>query len=100
MGADSFCVTEQGKTAAEAFRLAVELAEQSYGCCGYTGSIAEKSSFVLIKVDGCPETFLREFHDCPENFPRFIKRYEDKFGPALCVKSGEGSWTFFGLASS
>ena len=100
MGALSFCTTENGKTAREAFLLAVGLAEQYFGCCGYTGSIAEKDSFRVIKVDGCPKEFLREFFECPEKFPQFIEAYEDKFGPALCVESGKNEWTFFGTAAS
>ena len=49
MGATTFDHAVIGKfeNAREAFKKAIEEAEYSYGHDGYTGSIAEKESFVL-----------------------------------------------------
>jgi hypothetical protein len=48
MGASEFITTATGRTAEEAFRAAREDALYEYGHRGYTGSVAEKSHFVMI----------------------------------------------------
>ena len=48
MGAREFKTMASGVTATEAFRTAIEDALHKYGHAGYTGSIAEKDSFVMI----------------------------------------------------
>ncbi|MBD3262054.1 MAG: hypothetical protein GF334_10390 [Candidatus Altiarchaeales archaeon] len=48
MGADTFFVRVKGKTARDAFREAVEDARHWSGHGGYTGTIAEKSDYVMI----------------------------------------------------
>lgn len=48
-GAQDFWTVGVGKTADEAFHAAVEKAGYEHGHGGYTGSIAEKDRFVLIK---------------------------------------------------
>jgi len=50
MGGTTFSHSAKGKTAQEAFQNAVEEARWEYGNSGYTGSIAEKHSFVMIKL--------------------------------------------------
>jgi hypothetical protein len=50
MGANSFWAEATGRTADEAFRCAVEQARYEYGHRGYTGSIAEKHEFALLRV--------------------------------------------------
>lgn len=50
MGANEFKTVSFGKTAAAAFEQAVLDAKHEYGHGGYTGSIAEKRSFVEVKV--------------------------------------------------
>ena len=58
MGAEVFESYAQGATAAEAFHNAVNEAQYLHGHGGYTGTIAEKSSFVLIDFLGvAPEHF-------------------------------------------
>lgn len=47
MGADNFENEVWGKTAEEAFAKVVERAEWNYGHAGYTGTIAEKTSFII-----------------------------------------------------
>lgn len=49
MGATTFMIASKGKTAAAAFDAAVERAKWEHGHGGYTGTIAEKHSFVAIK---------------------------------------------------
>lgn len=96
MGAAEFAVRVRGKTANEAFISVVENAQWQYGHGGYTGTIAEKSSFVLLHPPGGenPRTFAERL--LREDDPRV----SDKWGPAGCVKTGPEEWLFFGLASS
>ena len=54
MGTDSFITTGSGRTAREAFDAAREDARDEYGHGGYTGSVAEKASMLLITDDGAP----------------------------------------------
>jgi hypothetical protein len=95
MGACDFYVKAKGKNIQEAFNKAVEDAAWEYGHGGYTGSIAEKSSYVLIPYTGKDperhaERLMRERD----------KRVDDKWGPAGAIKIGKGEWLFFGMASS
>lgn len=48
MGADEFVIMASGRTAAAAFNSAVREAKYENGHGGYTGTIAEKHSFVMI----------------------------------------------------
>lgn len=50
MGATDFSTYGFGRDAREAFRKAVEDAQWEYGHGGYTGTIAEKPSYVLVKL--------------------------------------------------
>ena len=96
MGAEVFFTSANGKTAKEAFNSAVEQAQYDYGHAGYTGSIAEKISFVVIP--------LPEGKNAGEYADYLIdncdKRVDDKWGPAGCIKTGENEYLFFGWASS
>jgi hypothetical protein len=51
MGATTFGVVVKAKTAEAAFRIAVEGAQYQRGHGGYTGTIAEKGSFITITPD-------------------------------------------------
>lgn len=104
MGADVFFVKSEGLDAAEAFTNAVEDALCIYGSRGYTGSIAEKKSFVMIEVPEGedPVKFARGL--ILEDDPRVC----DKWGDAGCIRLGkslkkgslEDVFIFFGLAPS
>lgn len=94
MGGCDFSVISKGKTAKEAFNSAREEALYENGHGGYTGTIAEKSGFIMVTVPTGKDP--REFAQSLEN----DRRYNDKFGPALCVKLAEGEYMFFGVASS
>jgi hypothetical protein len=50
MGAEQFFQVESGKNAREAFNRAVEQACWEHGHGGYSGTLAEKHSFVEIRV--------------------------------------------------
>lgn len=110
MGACDFSARATGKDAKEAFRTAVDEARYEYGHGGYTGSIAEKSSFILVERPKGKKlkTFLEEVYKS--------ERFDDKWGPAGCVDitlaekkrykergmkwpRGQKCFEFFGVAS-
>ena len=95
MGAEVFYTKSTGKTNQHAFKNAVDDAHYAHGHNGYTGSIAEKSSFVMIDLpDGKkPEQYANELIDADD--PRII----DKWGPAGCFYLGKKEYFFFGWAS-
>ena len=96
MGGCTFGDLGRGKTAQEAFDDAHGQACYDYGHAGYTGTLAEKSSFVEID---CPEGVTPEDYGeqlIDDNDPRI----DDKWGPAGCIKVEEGKYYFFGWASS
>lgn len=108
MGASQFQEVATGRDAREAFSKAVSEALYMNGHGGYTGSIAEKDSFVTITVP--PRTDLNQFiratwdvtyaHDRkgtekalrkvrPALRPAVASAAEhavDKWGPAVCVE--------------
>jgi hypothetical protein len=102
MGAQGFEVRIVGQTAAQAFRLAVDSARYEHGHGGYTGTIAEKHSFVVVSPPvtmPAARALVRAMEDADD------PRYLDKWGPACCVPlvTDEGApagWLFFGIASS
>ena len=102
MGAQRFQEVEFGKTPEAAFAAAVEKARYEYGARGYTGSLAEKTSFRVIDLPGRLD--LRKFlgllgeHDgteeslkkIPENYRGYVESafscYDDKWGNAIAVQ--------------
>lgn len=100
MGAQDFVTIAQGDDVGEAFSAAVDEAAHEYGHGGYTGTIAEKDSYVRIcELDGLDQGAaidaaykLMAYDDEP--------RVADKWGPAGASKLADGSWMFFGLAAS
>ena len=95
MGASEFGVYGTGKTAAEAFRNAVEEADAEFGHRqGYSGTINSKRSFKEVSVPSGKDlsTFLQELADDDNHFS------QDKYGPAGCVKVSDDQWFFFGIA--
>jgi hypothetical protein len=109
MGAEWFQTEARGATAKEAFTGAVERAQHERGHSGYSGTIAEKhEGFIEVTVD--PSMRVAEFvkavynaiGDSPANsyVAKALDIADNKWGPAACVKLGEGRWGFFGFASS
>jgi hypothetical protein len=96
MGAEVFYTKSFGKTNQQAFKDAVEDAYYQFGHDGYTGSIAEKDSFVMINLpEGKdPEKYADELIDAED------PRIDDKWGPAGCFYLGKNEYFFFGWASS
>jgi hypothetical protein len=94
MGAEEFYTEAGGHSAKAAFAAAQEDARYEYGHGGYTGSIAEKSSFRLVEPN-MAETPA----ECIERHIR-AETFDDKWGPAGCVKLADHRWAFWGWASS
>lgn len=96
MGADVFMVQASGNTPREAFNQACEDAFYMHGHGGYSGTIAEKDSYVLIPLpeDKDPMEYADELIDNED------RRVDDKWGPAGCIKIEDGQYLFFGWASS
>jgi hypothetical protein len=102
MGATEFTCVGNGKTAKEAFDAAVEDAAYDCGHGGYTGTIAEKDTFVMCSS----EVFASQqeaFDFADKLLSDGDKRVDDKWGPAGCVafknKHDKVSYIFFGWAS-
>jgi hypothetical protein len=114
MGAANFQTTGQGKTPAEAFYAAREHAAWESGHGGYTGTIAEKSEFVLAakparmsaaRLVEAIETFPQAWYgEEPKAFAkraakwtakygahratieRLARIYEEKWGPCVAIE--------------
>ena len=108
MGGCDFTHIETGRDASEAFDRAVQSAQYEYGHGGYTGTIAEKPSYVLIRLPKrvTAAKFLRWVEDAPlssafdgghdglKKIPeqhrdlvrRALKIYDDKWGAALALE--------------
>ncbi|WP_309117056.1 hypothetical protein [Saccharothrix sp.] len=86
MGAEPFITYAEGTDADVAFRAAVEQAQHDYGHGGYTGTIAEKTAFVVIgepmSEDDARELANRLSHN--------DDRIQDKRGPAGAIAVSGG----------
>lgn len=124
MGAETFICFEYGNTAKEAFNTA----KREYYCPGgYSGTIAEKTSFIMIDLDDEVNRLLKEIeaddslkYSDRKQFKNNLKsnkiiyrvravvdlmldgdpRVDDKWGPAGCIKVSKDRYCFFGWASS
>lgn len=96
MGACDFRCRESGASAKQAFAKAVTRARYDHGHAGYSGTIAEKSSFVEIPVPAG----LDPAQYADQLLVDGDARVDDKWGPAGCIKVGDREWMFFGWASS
>lgn len=100
MGAAVFENVVSAKNAKEAFYNAVEDACYEYGRNGYTGTIAEKENFVMIKCPEGEDPFEYSYHLIEKEDPRI----DDKWGPAGCIElpgndTEQKRFLFFGWAS-
>jgi hypothetical protein len=98
MGAETFDCTFAGVDAKEAYQEAVKDAQYWHGHAGYTGTIAEKSGYVMItntkmSADDAEELGAQLIESCDD-------RIDDKWGPAGCIPLEDGRYYFFGWASS
>ena len=96
MGAEQFMVRASGESMRDAFKEAVEDALYDNGHSGYSGSIAEKSSFVAIPIPKGekPVALANKLLDEDDS------RISDKWGDAGGIDCGDGTYIFFGWASS
>lgn len=97
MGADQFVERVKANDANTAFQTAVTSAQYEHGHGGYTGTIAEKDSFVMLPA--CPAGID------PEDYAELLlakegTTYDDKWGPAGCFQVGPEEFCFIGWASS
>jgi len=105
MGATNFECVAAGKTAKKAFETAVKAAQHEHGHSGYTGTIAEKTKFVMISVPGLSDIKNKElqrktaFDFAYSLIDNCDPRVDDKWGPAGCIDLFDGSFLFFGIAS-
>ena len=99
MGGAWFAEASTGKTAREAFDNAVEEAQYEHGHGGYTGTIAEKTRFVMV---GTVATLKEAYELADKLCDDDDARVSDKWGPAGCiaVTSFPNTWVFCGWASS
>lgn len=100
MAASAFFTRGWGRDAREAFRAAVEAARREYGREGYTGTIAEKTSVVLM---GEAQTWDAAERAARRMIDQNDRRIDDRCGPAGAIRvgrpDGRGCWLFFGWAS-
>jgi len=102
MGAEYYCIEVDGKSAQSAFRKAHQEAIAAYGNSGYTGTLAEKGDYVMVKTKH-PVKNRKDFIDGEIKYgPDWLSNNEwaDKWGPSGCVKTTNGTYIFFGWASS
>src|SRR3569832_1555833 len=101
MGAAEFWKSESGKTAEEAFLIAVAKAKYDYGHRGYSGTLAEKREFrmELPRPGETPEECVKRCRNDSNHWS------QNKWGPAACVDVGPDPqnpglriFYFFGLA--
>lgn len=99
MGAEAFVqlhVCDVDKVSAEqAFDQALEHAHYEHGHAGYSGTLAEKTSFVVIPLpDGANACELA--YQLTDNDDL---RIFNKWGPAGCLRAPGVGYYFFGWAS-
>ena len=116
MGATNYVTVARGKNAKEAFESAHEQAQWEHGHGGYTGTIAEKGSFVLFqRPKGVRQATVKkvvygmtwgdkEITKLEKKYPKFPIRqmaqvWDDKWGPSACMELKPKIYIFFGMAS-
>jgi len=97
MGAIPFACNGFGATAEEAFKDAVHRARCEYGNGGYSGSIAEKHSCVMVA--DAPMSLAAAVSLGDELIGADDERISDKGGPAGAIELDTGGFYFFGWAS-
>lgn len=97
MGACTFGTVARGATASDAFNTAVDEARYEYGHGGYTGTIAEKDSFKIVKLS---KEVIKDKTLFDAKIDELLdEEFDDKWGPAGCVQLEKDKFYFFGWAS-
>jgi len=103
MGAEEFFQIASGKNAKKAFTAASKTAAYEYGHRGYTGSLAEKESFVMVS-DKVFDSYKEAYDFADQLIENGDEKINDKWGPAGCVqfkdKDSGVKYLFFGLAAA
>ena len=110
MGAMIFYNSAKGINAREAFKQEQEQAYYEYGHGGYSGTIAEKSSYTMSRKpkDFDANQWVEMIEDFDEDdkdqeyyyeLKKDFEVYDDKWGDALCIPTTDG-FVFIGWASS
>lgn len=100
MGAQSFREYYVSDSAVNAFNSAVKDAQYDYGHSGYSGTIAEKSSFNMASTTPLTYSEADKLADQLEDTV-----FSDKWGPAGCIEikdpknPDKRTFMFFGWAS-
>lgn len=113
MGAEQFTEYSGIADLDVAFRTAVDEAAWDHGHSGYTGTIAEKSSFVIytppegITAEQAVSSFDAAWDGtitpswADAGWHQALEYYNDKWGPCVAVRNVlQGGWIFTGYASS
>jgi hypothetical protein len=95
MGAQPFITEAHGTDARKAFHKAVDDALYDFGHNGYTGTIAEKSTFVILPL---PKN-SKPYREANRMIDEDDQRISDKWGPAGAFELKPGRYLFFGWAS-
>lgn len=102
MGAMTFFTEGSGADVRQAFSEARERAAWEHGHGGYTGTLAEKSEYVVVQDKPLAGSEAVELGG--KLIDQRDPRIDDKWGPAGAIAIGEGDtitgWLFFGWASS
>ena len=118
MGATNYITVSKGKNAKEAFESARSQAQWDYGHGGYTGTIAEKDSFVQFqRPAGTRQATVKNVvygmgwygedkavTKLEKKYPKFpirkmMRVWDDKWGPSACMELKPKVYIFFGMAS-
>jgi hypothetical protein len=113
MGAEEFEQIGEGANLQDAFIKAREAAAWENGHGGYTGTLAEKDSYLDLtsqvahlktpqeRIDAVQADAARFNFDKQAYEPGTLwEKIQDKWGPAGAIELGDGRWLFFGWASS
>lgn len=107
MGSEEFKTVARGKTVQEAFNSARESALAEYGHQqGYSGTIYNKHSFVIILKDvTAPDVARAKIEEILDGDDDVRNEVNDKWGPAGAIrladdKDGLQRWVFFGMSAS
>jgi hypothetical protein len=89
-----FYAVAHGATPDEAFRTAVEVARNTFGTGGRTGSVLEKEGWVVVDTAPLPESEAIQITEdlLSDADPRFA----DTDSPAGAIPLTTGQWLFFG----
>ena len=106
MGAATFTNYQSGEAVEDCFKNAVANALHCHGHGGYTGTIAEKTSYTIIDGEGMP--YQRAVTLAVGMLSERDNRVDDKWGPAGAIRVKQRvsqhharmtGWLFFGWAS-